>query len=94
MLARLFRQQDGICAICGMPMLLLKKGSPTSQNKYAATIDHIIPKSMGGKLSGNSRAVHGYCNWTRNDNEQRPRFIDTMVLRLSNKNFLKVLGIG
>jgi 5-methylcytosine-specific restriction endonuclease McrA len=57
----LFRQQSGLCAICGEHMGL--------QNKHgdrAATLDHILPRSKGGTFRmTNLRAVHRVCNRER-----------------------------
>lgn len=57
----LFRQQKGVCAICGEPM-----GFQQRHGENAATLDHIVPKSKGGgNALINLRAAHKRCNARR-----------------------------
>lgn len=54
--AKILRNQGGNCAICEAPCSL-----------EDATLDHIIPHSLGGATSSarNLRIAHGRCNWRR-----------------------------
>ena len=54
-----FRSYGGVCAICGLPVP--ETGDPT--NQWAATVDHIIPLSQGGKhAKNNCQIAHRLCN--------------------------------
>ncbi len=53
----LFDAQEGICAICGELIL------------QVVSIDHVIPKSMGGQdMPGNLVATHMRCNGDKSNN--------------------------
>lgn len=58
---RAFRRQRGKCHLCDGPMNL----STDMQNPDRATADHVVPKSMGGKIKGNIKAAHYRCNSAR-----------------------------
>lgn len=59
----LFKQQRGMCAICGGQM-----GFSQRCGQNAVTLDHIVPKSKGGgNAIANLRAVHRRCNEARGD---------------------------
>lgn len=58
----LFNMQSGVCPYCGVDMTL-EHGHPNT-----ATIEHIIPKSKGGKqIRGNYMAACLNCNNERGD---------------------------
>lgn len=58
----LYCQQKGLCYLCN---LYLKKSE--------ATIDHIHPKSKGGKrVKGNLALAHAFCNHVKSDKEPQP----------------------
>jgi 5-methylcytosine-specific restriction endonuclease McrA len=62
---RLARKQGGLCFYCNRPMLL-EKGHPEALNDpRQVTLDHILPKSEGGKIKGNSVAACLECNQER-----------------------------
>jgi hypothetical protein len=64
------RERDGdFCSICrGRMSFTGKKTRPIS-----ATIDHIIPKSKGGKDGlPNLRLVHSFCNSIKANNDYHP----------------------
>lgn len=55
-----FSTTDGICAICGLPVML-----------EGMTIDHIIPLSKGGKDErANMQPAHAQCNYAKADKTQ------------------------
>jgi 5-methylcytosine-specific restriction endonuclease McrA len=61
---RLVIRDGSNCTICGRP-LHLKVTLPSSY-AMATTIDHIIPRSKGGKNNiGNLRLAHNKCNKKR-----------------------------
>lgn len=65
-----FDHQRGKCCYCGMPMTL-KQGQPDS-----ATLEHIIPKSLGGELErGNVKVAHFKCNVERGNTMGLPKHI-------------------
>lgn len=62
----LIQTQGKRCAICGLP--ITKKGD--------CTVDHIIPKSQGGKTTkGNCQLAHKLCNLLK-DNEVSSKKLD------------------
>lgn len=64
----LMREQDGLCAICGHRFSVAGELSEELEIKYAATFDHVIPRSQGGKDElTNFRLVHSCCNVARGD---------------------------
>ena len=59
-----YHQSKGVCGICGLPVPYDK--SP--DNLWAATIDHIIPLSRGGKHEmSNCQLAHRLCNSMKQD---------------------------
>lgn len=61
---RIFATQS-ICGICGKPVDFTLK----YPNKWAATVDHIIPINKGGHKSDidNLQLAHFYCNRMKSD---------------------------
>ena len=56
---RLFKRDNGICQICGMPVHPVK----LSDDNWDGTIDHIVPLSLGGEHSlNNCQLAHRICN--------------------------------
>ena len=61
----LWRQQDGLCALCQKPMLRSRFEVPHARiwAKHRATFDHIIPRSKGGADTlDNLQLAHARCN--------------------------------
>ncbi len=53
----LFREQEGLCAICGKPM-----------DEARRTVDHVVPKAMNGRdCVGNLVIAHYDCNIEKAD---------------------------
>lgn len=64
--AKKYGEQNGLCAICAKPMQLRAGDSNGFRNEQAATLDHILPKSLGGTAKqSNLRLVHKHCNRRR-----------------------------
>ena len=62
---RLWIQQEGVCALCGGPMLRNRFQAPHARiwARERATLDHIWPKSKGGKdTAENLQLAHAHCN--------------------------------
>ena len=60
-----------LCSICGYKILYGSHESEISQrnSRYAWNIDHIIPKSRGGRNTiNNLQAVHISCNRYKDNN--------------------------
>lgn len=55
----LYHAQDGNCGLCGNPI-----GDPCE-----GTIDHVVPRALGGRNVGNRLLAHGLCN---NQKADRP----------------------
>jgi 5-methylcytosine-specific restriction endonuclease McrA len=71
--AKLFDRQGGICPIC-QNTIKWHAGITTEQ----PTLDHIIPKSMGGTYTmDNLRLVHWRCNNARGDSLGKHPWADT-----------------
>ncbi|MEM7639516.1 MAG: HNH endonuclease signature motif containing protein [Pseudomonadota bacterium] len=61
----LWEQQNGLCSICGAPMLRNRFEAPHARiwSKQRATFDHVIPRSKGGAdSSDNLQLAHAHCN--------------------------------
>lgn len=55
----IFKRANGICGICGLPVLYDKH----IDNNWSGTIDHIVPLSLGGEHSmKNCQLAHRVCN--------------------------------
>lgn len=64
----LVRRQGGLCALCGHRFAEEGELSEELQIKYAATFDHVIPRSQGGTDDlTNFQLVHAACNLARGD---------------------------
>jgi 5-methylcytosine-specific restriction endonuclease McrA len=61
LLIKAFGRQKGKCHICGVQMSLSKDPN----DPMRATADHLLPKSLGGQISGNIAAAHYGCNHRR-----------------------------
>ncbi|MFN3214486.1 MAG: HNH endonuclease [Henriciella sp.] len=62
---QLWRDQKGLCARCGTPMLKNRFEAPHAQvwAKRRATLDHVIPVSKGGTdMAENLQLLHARCN--------------------------------
>ena len=58
-LPRVFRRDKGICQICGLPVPM----DTSPENIWGATVDHIVPLSVGGEHSmKNCQLSHRLCN--------------------------------
>lgn len=65
---KMFDRQRGKCCYCSKPMTL-QQGQPDS-----ATLEHVIPKSLGGLLErGNVKAAHFKCNVERGNTMGLPK---------------------
>ena len=59
-----YRDYKGLCAICGLPV----PNTTEPSNQWAATVDHIIPLSKGGKhRKDNCQLAHRLCNSLKRD---------------------------
>lgn len=54
-IAKLLKKQNGKCNLCGL----------TFQEGEIIEIDHIIPKSTGGKIKDNLQLLHKHCHDTK-----------------------------
>jgi len=70
---RLFAEQRGLCYYCGEPMLLAKIGQGQAQPPRLATLDHIIPRSLGGTNAPTMNCVAAcrQCNQERGTQDAR-----------------------
>lgn len=58
-LPNVFRRDKGICQICGLPVPM----DTSPENMWGATVDHIVPLSIGGEHSmRNCQLSHRLCN--------------------------------
>jgi hypothetical protein len=95
--ADLYERDDGVCKICGLPVLYDK----FVDNNWSGTIDHIIPLSRGGEHSmDNCQLAHRICNSLKSDDESF-KGIDWKDKSQENNYWmqkyiqgLKVLGMG
>ena len=63
-LHRIFSRDHGICHLCGMPTALI--GMLKHDDGDTPSLDHLIPKSMGGDSSDdNLKLAHRRCNNAR-----------------------------
>jgi 5-methylcytosine-specific restriction endonuclease McrA len=70
----LMLKQRSSCAICGHRFPAAGEVSESIEIEFAATFDHIVPRSAGGHDGlGNLRLVHYGCNRARGDgNPSKP----------------------
>jgi|HubBroStandDraft_4_1064222.scaffolds.fasta_scaffold15185_2 5-methylcytosine-specific restriction endonuclease McrA len=62
------QKQGCLCAMCGHRFPAAGELNEELQVKYAATFDHVIPRSQGGADDvTNLRLVHRGCNRARGD---------------------------
>jgi 5-methylcytosine-specific restriction endonuclease McrA len=77
----LFKKQNGLCALCKLP---IKKGG--------GTIDHILPKGKGGSSHiSNKQLAHYYCNNAKGDSTEllSPTRYQDLALQLKEKVYAK-----
>lgn len=84
---KLYEEQNGLCWICGMPMLLPKATETKAPNRWEANLDHI------GKKNGEKRQIkasHAWCNSSRkhNDLKEINDQIDYVRRKFSNRMFI------
>lgn len=95
-LARMFKEQSGICYLCGIPMRL---NLTKKRTRFDASIDHLIPECEGGTMANNNiKAAHKYCNNARGagEKEKEKTFQDHIAFMrevLSCPKKRKVIGI-
>ena len=61
----LWQRQNGLCALCGQSMMRNRFEAPHARvwAKQRATLDHILPRSKGGKdTAENLQLAHARCN--------------------------------
>lgn len=76
---RLYRAQDGMCGLCGGEIYDPREG----------TLDHVIPRALGGRNAGNLLLAHGRCNNAKADRPPTSRELATLAEvneRLSEAN--------
>jgi hypothetical protein len=81
---KLYVEQQGICWVCGLPMLPpIKRDDNQVPHVFEATLDHLSPKD--GQPRG-TKAAHRVCNNKRQhedlDNYRVARFIASMHKRV------------
>ncbi|TFV48268.1 HNH endonuclease [Bradyrhizobium niftali] len=61
---KLFKKQEGKCYLCGAEMKLpIDFSERNVRDPLEATIDHVIPRSLGGSnKKENIKAAHAECN--------------------------------
>lgn len=60
----LFEKCEWICHLC-LAEIERHRRCP---DKWAATIDHVVPLSLGGQHTwDNVKAAHAICNWTKSN---------------------------
>ena len=66
-LLRIAERDNWTCGICRLPVKPYRyTGRGGSWSKVAPTLDHIVPRSLGGSSADeNLRLAHGKCNWQR-----------------------------
>lgn len=65
-LRRLYEKQNGLCWICCEEMELRADDCLKMPKPNQATLDHIVPRSLGGTSTiVNLRAAHSLCNSRR-----------------------------
>ncbi len=76
------------CHLCGLPIAdwIIYQHHPLS-----GTVDHIIPRSLGGLDRGSNRApAHACCNWHRGVREITPQ-VREECLQVAVRNFAEHL---
>lgn len=74
---RLIAEHGMVCALCGKPI----------ESEKELTVDHIIPRAMGGAtIYGNCQLAHKSCNLRKGN-----KYIDTETVEKSTENVKKGL---
>jgi 5-methylcytosine-specific restriction endonuclease McrA len=93
-LESLIRKQNNLCHLCGQPM----KAPTAVSHPRAATFDHLVPRSKGGRdCESNGAAAHYECNQARGDLDLplAPEFVAEMRTRPhipARKSQLQLVG--
>lgn len=67
-LQRIHTRDDGVCHLCGGEVAYPSRRRPEVFTKRYATLDHVVPKSQGGRNDdSNLRLAHWACNQLRDD---------------------------
>lgn len=91
-LQQIYTEQNGLCALTGIPLHIVKTSLRTKYNKNTASLDKIEPDK--GYVTGNVRWVHKVINQIKSD------FLDEQLLYLCslilnhNKEKIKTLDIN
>jgi|SRR5882724_1152131 len=68
-----YEKSNGICWICGLTVkmdLIMTRNFELGNNSIAASVDHFVPASKGGKRNKeNIRLAHRCCNVRRGNRE-------------------------
>lgn len=82
----LWKYQESICPLCENPIDL----TTDLNSDLSPTIDHIVPRSKGGKnTASNYQLVHQFCNGLKNNGDDSRAFSRWMKRSLTQKQVAK-----
>jgi 5-methylcytosine-specific restriction endonuclease McrA len=69
---RIGERDNWICGLCGWFIIPTLSVYDTSEGKWAAVIDHIVPRCIGGNHEDeNLQIAHYQCNWIKSIADRR-----------------------
>jgi hypothetical protein len=96
---RLYKEQQGICWICSLPMFPPRKNPKTRNiHPFEATLDHLVPKHADGlkNTARPAKAAHAKCNSSRHHypttHPEVERHIQNMQNKFKNSNLISEIN--
>ncbi len=70
-LKRLYKLQNGLCALCNEPLPLPNTKVPFILSNFKLSVDHIIPRCVARGIKNNLQLTHHGCNMRKANQQVR-----------------------